>query len=115
MDELQRMLAEFHDKHAQGPSDFDFNMWHRRVKWTIEEANEFDLAVHAADRVAMADALADLVYLCYGSAHRMGIDLTACVREVHQSNMTKDVGPDGKAVKGPSYVAPDIESVIGNG
>lgn len=111
MDKIQEMLSEFHKKHNQGPVDVSSEAWKKRADWTLEEANEFAEAVDCQDRIAMADALADIVYLCYGSAHRMGIDLTACVREVHRSNMTKDVGPDGKAVKGPDYQRPDIGSV----
>lgn len=112
MDTIQRMLAEFHEKHSQGSVDLTDASWKRRADWTLEETNEFIQAVLYRDRVAMADALADIVYLCYGSAHRMGIDLTACVAEVHKSNMTKDVGLRGKAIKGKDYEPPDIAGVI---
>lgn len=112
MDTIQKMLAEFHEKHSQGLADFTDASWKKRADWTLEEANEFIQAVLYRDRVAMADALADIVYLCYGSAHRMGIDLTACIAEVHRSNMTKDVGPSGKAIKGKDYEPPDVAGVI---
>ena len=114
MDNIQAMLAEFHEKHAQGPSDFTREMQFKRALWTMQESWELWQATFDDDKVATADALADIVYLCYGSAHRLGIDLTACLEEVHRSNMTKDIGPDGKAVKGPSYEPPNIAAVIGN-
>lgn len=112
MDKLQAMLAEFHKKHSQGPVDLTDTSWKKRADWTLEETNEFIQAVFHRNRVAMADALADIVYLCYGSAHRMGIDLTACVTEVHRSNMTKDVSHDGKAVKGTTYEPPRIAVIV---
>ena len=72
------------------------------------------------DLIGMADALADLVYVIYGAAHVFGIDLDACVREVHRSNMSKlgeDGAPiyreDGKVLKGPGYTAPDLRVPLG--
>lgn len=69
--------------------------------------------------VEMADALGDLVYVIYGFAIAMGIDLDRVVEEIHNSNMTKlgeDGKPiyreDGKVLKGPNYRKPDITSVI---
>lgn len=72
------------------------------------------------DTVAYADALADLVYVCFGAAIEAGIDLNMVLREVHRSNMSKlgeDGKPiyreDGKVLKGPRYTRPDIKEVLG--
>lgn len=84
-----------------------------------EEVAELRDAADAADIVAVADALADIVYVAYGSAWVYGIDLDAVLDEVHASNMTKlgaDGRPirrdDGKVLKGADYRPPDIAAVL---
>lgn len=72
--------------------------------------------------VEMADALADMVYVIYGTAAAYGIDLGAVFDEVCDSNESKidwATGepwvrlPSGKIGKcAEHYRAPDIESVI---
>lgn len=69
--------------------------------------------------VEIADALGDLVYVIYGFALEMGYDLRAVIKEIHASNMTKlgeDGKPiyreDGKVLKGPNYVKPNIPAVL---
>ena len=87
-----------------------------------EEVDELRAAVAEGDVVAIADALADIVYIACGTAHAYGIDLDAVVAEVHRSNMTK-LGadgrpvyrPDGKVLKGPSYEPPQVAAVLGLG
>lgn len=71
------------------------------------------------DHVEVADALADIVYVAYGTALTYGIDLDAVLQEVHRSNMSK-LGPDGrpilredgKVLKGPGYFPPAIGEVL---
>ena len=84
-----------------------------------EEVSELRAAADAGDLVGVADALADIVYVAYGTAHVYGIDLDAVLDEVHSSNMTKlgaDGRPvrraDGKVLKGPDYRPPDIAAVL---
>lgn len=90
-----------------------------RLALIEEEVRELREAAEAADLVGLADALADIVYVAYGSAHVYGIDLDAVLDEVHSSNMTKlgaDGRPvrraDGKVLKGPDYRPPDVKSVL---
>jgi predicted HAD superfamily Cof-like phosphohydrolase len=54
-----------------------------------EEAAEFRAAVEDGDIVAVADAIADLLYVVYGAALTFGIPAHAVFTEVHRSNMTK--------------------------
>ena len=90
-----------------------------RLALIEEEVAELRSAARAQDLVGIADALADIVYVAYGTAHVYGIDLDAVLDEVHVSNMTK-LGPDGqpvrrgdgKVLKGPAYRAPDVKSVL---
>lgn len=72
------------------------------------------------DQVALADGLADLIYVALGTAVAYGIDLSPVWREVQRSNMAK-VDPetgtvrrreDGKILKPESWEPPDIASVI---
>ncbi len=84
-----------------------------------EEVGELADAIADHDLVGIADALADIVYVAYGTAHVYGIDLDAVLTEVHASNMTKlgaDGRPvwraDGKVLKGPSYRPPDVAAVL---
>jgi predicted HAD superfamily Cof-like phosphohydrolase len=91
-----------------------------RLALIEEEVGELRQAAVVGDLVGVADALADIVYVAYGSAHVYGIDLDAVLDEVHSSNMTKlgaDGRPvrraDGKVLKGPDYRPPDVKSVLG--
>lgn len=93
----------------------------RRLRRTLlcEEVREVCEAIDAGDVVKIADALADLAYVVYGTALTFGIDLDEVVAVVHRANMTK-LGPegrpimreDGKILKGPGYLPPDIEAVL---
>lgn len=85
-----------------------------------EETQEFMDASDADDLVEMADALADIVYVAYGNALRLGIDLDAVLDEVHRANMSK-LNPDGsvhyypgtvKVGKGPNYSPPDVAAEL---
>ena len=60
-----------------------------------EEVGKFVAASEKGDLVGIADALADIVYVVYGTALTYGLDLDAVLREVHRSNMSK-LGSDGK-------------------
>jgi NTP pyrophosphatase (non-canonical NTP hydrolase) len=91
-----------------------------RVALLEEEVGEFVAASEQGDLVGIADALADIVYVVYGTALTYGIDLDAVLREVHRSNMSKlgrDGEPlireDGKVLKSETYFPPDIASVLG--
>jgi predicted HAD superfamily Cof-like phosphohydrolase len=90
-----------------------------RLALIQEEVAELVAAAQQGDIVGVADALADIVYVAYGTAHVYGIDLDAVLDEVHASNMTKlgaDGRPvrraDGKILKGPDYRPPDIAAVL---
>jgi predicted HAD superfamily Cof-like phosphohydrolase len=90
-----------------------------RVRLLREEVDEFIDATARRDIVAIADALADVVYVAYGSAITYGIDLDAVLREVHRANMSKldEHGrpihrEDGKVMKSQRYRPPDVVSVL---
>jgi predicted HAD superfamily Cof-like phosphohydrolase len=117
-------VREFHEAFSlpmgQEPSvGIDFDLAKLRVALLEEEVTEFVDASANADIIGIADALADIVYVAYGTALTYGIDLNAVLREVHRSNMSKldqDGRPilrsDGKVVKSELYFRPDIAGVL---
>jgi predicted HAD superfamily Cof-like phosphohydrolase len=61
----------------------------------------------------LADGLADLIWVCVGTAIHFGLDLPECWSRVRAANMAKfapgsSVREDGKRLKPPGWVAPDI-------
>jgi predicted HAD superfamily Cof-like phosphohydrolase len=54
-----------------------------------EEVRELNDAVEANDLTETRDALADILYVVYGMAYRLGIDADRDFALVHESNMTK--------------------------
>lgn len=100
-------------------ADIDHALARLRVALLEEEVGEFVAASERGDLIGVADALADIVYVAYGTALTYGIDLDAVLHEVHRSNMSKlgsDGKPlirdDGKVLKSERYFPPDIESVL---
>lgn len=68
----------------------------------------------------VADAAADSTYFWIGFLLEMGYDLRSVFNEVHASNMTKPdengepiISEDGKVLKGPNYVEPNIAAALG--
>lgn len=101
----------------QFPSDDVIEL---RLKLIVEELNEVGKALDAKDIKNVAQELSDLLYVVYGTGLAFGIDLDACLNEVHESNMTKpdpEKGiirrDDGKILKGINYRKPDMGKVLG--
>lgn len=68
---------------------------------------------------AVAKELADVLYVTYGAADALGIDLPTVFVEVHRSNMSKlDADgrvlrrADGKVLKGAGYRPPDLDGLV---
>ena len=123
MGEIQQLVIEFHEKFGapitSSPNLAPFRETELRHSLMQEELSEYLVATHMDDLIGIADALADLAYVVYGTAIIHGIDLDAVIREVHRSNMTKlgaDGTPiyrmDGKVLKGPNYEPPNIARVL---
>jgi len=90
-----------------------------RVDLLCEEVQEFADATKQRNLVGLADALADIVYVAYGTAITYGIDLDEVIAEVHLSNMSKLgrsgrplLRDDGKVLKPPCYRPPDVTRVL---
>lgn len=117
-------VAEFHAAFGLPASelptsDIDPRLASLRIALLEEEAGEFVIAAEKGDLVGIADALADVVYVAYGTALTYGIDLDAMLREVHRSNMSKlgadgqpVVRDDGKVMKSDRYFPPAIGALL---
>lgn len=95
MSRAAEMLREFHQAF-----DCCQSAEQRRTLHTEEHAELMDALddassrpgeapSHIEARKALARELADNVYILYGTAERLGIDLDAAVGEVHRANMAK--------------------------
>jgi len=85
-----------------------------------EEAKETIEAMRLDDLPAIADGLADLIYVTVGTALEYGIPLDCVWDAVQQANMAK-VDPttgkvrkreDGKVLKPDGWTPPDIAAVL---
>lgn len=87
-----------------------------RCAFMAEELAETIEAMAAGDEYALADGLADLLYVVLGTAIQFDIPLAHVFDEVHRSNMTKatasDENPLLKMGKGGSYESPNIVAAL---
>ena len=90
-----------------------------RASLIMEEANEFEAAVKAEDWIGVIDAICDLLYVVYGAANAIGVDVTEFFSEVHRSNMAKlgENGKpiyreDGKVIKPANWTAPQLRPIL---
>jgi predicted HAD superfamily Cof-like phosphohydrolase len=90
-----------------------------RLRLLAEESHELEVGMANGDLVAIADALADITYVVFGTAITYGVDLEAVVREVHRANMSKldahgrpILREDGKVLKSDRYLPPNVSVVI---
>ncbi|EFG07794.1 secreted protein [Streptomyces clavuligerus] len=117
------LVQQFH--HAFGldarraPAEIPPELAAHRQDLLAEEFAEVSEVAVTGPLDHLAQELADVVYIAYGTALVHGIDLDEVLAEVHRANMSK-LGPDhtpvrrpdGKVLKGPHYRAPDIASVL---
>ena len=120
-----KAVAEFHDafgiESANAPvvslPEQTVLLRHNLMK---EENEEYLEAAQNKDLVEVADALGDMLYILCGTilSHGMQDKITEVFQEIQRSNMSKlgsDGKPiyrsDGKVLKGPNYVKPDIKTI----
>lgn len=123
MDDKQQKVHDFMNAFGQqtplrfSPAEFPGIL---RSALITEEAEEFQAAVERQDWPEVIDAMCDLLYVVYGAANALGVDLDPFFAEVHRSNMSK-LDPttgkplyrsDGKVMKASSWSPPDIHRVM---
>lgn len=95
----------------------------RALTWTLarEESKEliYELAMAAdgnPNHEQIARELADVVYVAYTTAWAFDIDLNAALAEIHRAAMDKMEAnvrrPDGKIIKHPGFVPPDMTEAV---
>jgi len=113
-------LREFHRKYghcvSEKPTTVSQAVRNLRIRLIDEEAGETIEALQDANLVEIADGLADLLYVVFGTAVSYGIPIDEVFKEVHRSNMTKTLDKDngGKTMKGPDWESPKIREIIYN-
>ncbi len=115
------MVKEFHEQFnihvAPTPSVPDGATKILRNRLIQEEFEEFQEAMQSKDLPDMAKELADLLYVVYGTAVSLGIDMEPVFKEVHRSNMSKVGGykrEDGKWVKPETYSPASLTTILEN-
>ena len=90
-----------------------------RLKLIREEVDELTDAIEKKDWIEVVDAICDLLYVTYGAASALGVDIEPFFAEVHRSNMAKlgdDGKPirreDGKVLKPLTWTPPDLMSIL---
>jgi len=85
-----------------------------RVRLMCEELAEVTEALSKKNLVNLAQELADLLYVVYGTADVCGINVDKVFEEVHFSNMTKSTERDsgGKVMKGADFKPANVERTL---
>lgn len=113
-----RLIKEELEELRTGMGEFNFSVESRRVWGGGSLGPSIDKEVREA-KVEILDALADLLYVVYGTAIAFKMDIDEAMRRVHASNMTKlglfeqpihDVS--GRIMKGPYYRKPELEDLV---
>ena len=81
------------------------------LKLIREEMRELEEAVQNKDYVETVDALADITYVVFGMAARIGIDLDKAFNLVHDNNMSKLCKTEDEAQRSVSFYEQNIEKL----
>lgn len=122
MDKHQRMVEEFMMAFGQDvPGTWNTVKFpaELRLKLIREEVDELTDAIEKKNWIEVVDAICDLLYVTYGAASALGVDIEPFFAEVHRSNMAKlgdDGKPirreDGKVLKPLTWTPPDLMSIL---
>lgn len=119
MNDAQKMVLDFHNQFdihvSPTPSIPDEPTTILRKRLIQEEFEELQEAMDEKNLASIAKELADLLYVVYGTAVSLGIDMEPVFREVHRSNMSKVGGykrEDGKWVKPATYSPAALDKIL---
>jgi predicted HAD superfamily Cof-like phosphohydrolase len=121
-------VAAFHKAFGLGISDIPVahigeKKLQLRFNLMAEENEEYRVAATENNIVEVADALGDMLYILCGTILEHGLHhkIEEVFEEIQRSNMSKlykDGKPlyreDGKVMKGPDYIRPDIAKIVCN-
>lgn len=115
------MVLDWHERFGarvrSTPGPVDPKTRDLRVALIKEELGELEDAGQRQDLTKIADAIADLLYVVYGTAVSYGIDIEPIFLEVHRSNMSKGDpeivrASNGKILKSRNWTPPDLERIL---
>lgn len=129
MHEAQQMVKDFHEAmKLPMPESPTWTEWTEvRIDLIAEELDELQDAwlgklsdnnvseTAGFDMIAAIDAIADLLYVVYGAAVALGVDIEPFFAEVHRANMKKTGGPkslNGKQLKPAGWQPPNHEPIL---
>ncbi len=91
----------------------------RRLTLISSEVGELGDAVRKQNLIEIADALGDILYVTFGMAVEMGLDIDRIFYEIHASNMSKvnedgtvTKDPGGKVLKSEQYKPVDLSWIL---
>lgn len=110
-------INDFHTACDQEPSTDNYAMY---TKLIGEEAGELMSAIVHDDRAEQLDALIDILVVTMGAIRAGGFDGEGAWKEVMRTNFAKidpETGKvrkreDGKVLKGPDWVPPNLEQFV---
>lgn len=115
---MTEALAEFHG-HPNSILDDKTNGIRLRRALLEEEFDELLKAIDEDDLAHIARELGDVLYVVFGTALVYGINLDEAFREIHRAAMDKMRAglrrEDGKILKPPGFVPPDMTKAIAGG
>lgn len=101
-DDVLAFHEKFNSDIGEYPNIPTLDVQKLRIKLIKEETKELKDALQKKDVPEVADALADLLYVTFGTAIACGIDIRPVWDEVQKANMAKEGGgkrDDGKIMK----------------
>lgn len=118
MNKMQKQVREFHISMGlewnDTPDMLDMEAKRRRIILISEELGELKSALLNNNMLETVDAIADLLYVVFGTAVELGVDIEPFFDEIHRSNMTKIDGhkrEDGKWIKPETYEPANLKKV----
>lgn len=112
--------AKFMRACGQTVGQENFGQFELYLNLIQEELGELMEAVEDSDNVEVFDALLDIIVVCIGAGHSLGLPMQAGWEEVVRSNMAK-VDPatgfvrkreDGKILKPEGWTPPQLDKLI---
>lgn len=118
-------IKDFHKKfqleYKGPPRRLPVELMKFRFDFMKEELEEYTLADAVDDKAGMLDALVDLLYVAFGTAHLHGFDIQKAWNRVHEANMKKvralreddsKRGSTYDVVKPSGWKAPDLSDLV---
>ncbi len=116
--DYQELVRAFHVAMGHpAPDSPTFSRCREKLRLDLikEEYREIEAALAQHDMAEVVDGIADLLYVTFGMAVELGVDMGPVFEEVQRANMSKVGGgqrADGKQLKPEGWKPPDIQSEL---